>query len=286
MWAPIFHDFDMKNPIGICATLAGVHEKMTIVFNPNYAPATVKAKTLDKDSQSPKIRTDQPAAPAFALDLRYERKGKKTQISHLVVGPEGLGLQVDYMEKVALPVVFLASRSRINAAEDAERFGKLDVVGKQDEALAFLKILEPKLKGLSSVTVGGTSLIHADIGLSRKIPVAYTGDGMARLLSIVLAIATTPHGLVLIDECENGIHHSVMPKVWEGIGRTARAYDCQVIGTTHSYEYLTAARDGFAGDLAKDFGYVRIDKIGDQTLAKSFDYESLAIALDANMEVR
>lgn len=285
MWAPIFYKLDMKQPITICTTIDNIEEKMTIKFNPHYVPATVQATPTKKVGQAVQILTDQPPTPSYALDLQYQQKNKKIQSSHLIVGPTGLGLQVDYIESQRT-IVFLGARMHVNPAEDAERFGKLDIVGRQDEILAFLKILAPELKGLSSITIGETSMIHGDIGIGRKIPVAYTGDGMSRLLSIILAIATSPHGVVLIDECENGIHQSVMSRVWEGIGRAAREFDCQVIGTTHSYECLEAAHKGFAGEMAKDFSYVRIDKIGEQTIAKSFDYDSLSVAIDTNMEVR
>jgi hypothetical protein len=286
MWTPIFYKFNMEKPITVCATMVDIEEEMTIRFNPSYVPSIVHAKTVKKGTPAAQILTDQAPTPSYALDLQYQQKNKESQTAHLIIGPTGLGLQVDYMVSQKRTAVFLGARIRVNPAEDAERFGKLDIVGRQDKILEFLKILEPELRDLSSITIGETSLIHGDIGMGRKIPVAYMGDGMSRLLSIILAIATSPGGLVLIDECENGIHHSKMSKVWEGIGWAAREFDCQVIGTTHSYECLEAAHEGFAGELAGDFSYVRIDKIGDRTVAKTFDYESLTVVIDANMEVR
>lgn len=88
------------------------------------------------------------------------------------------------------------------------------------------------------------------------------------------------------DECENGIHHSVMPKIWEAIAKAAREYNCQVICTTHSYECLEAAQEGISGELADDFSYVRIDREKNKRVAKCFDHEMLSMALKNNMEVR
>ncbi len=112
------------------------------------------------------------------------------------------------------------------------------------------------------------------------------GDGISRLLSIILAIATTKDGVVLIDECENGLHHSVMPRIWKAIGQAAREYNCQVICTTHSYECLAAAQEGLSGDLAEDFSYIRIDRDDGNCTAKHFDHEMLTMAVKNNMEVR
>jgi AAA15 family ATPase/GTPase len=211
--------------------------------------------------------------------------GKKA-ISHLLIGIEGLGLHVDYMKALKTQAMFIASRSLINPNEDAERFGKLDIVGKQDEVIKFLRIIEPNLTALSSVSMGNISMIHGDIGLKRKIPVSYMGEGVSKLLSIILAIANAKDGIVLIDEFENGLHYSVMQKIWEGIGRAAREFNCQVIATTHSYECLEAAYIGLSDDLKEDFTYLRLDRIADETKPKIFDFDMLKVAIDTNSEVR
>jgi len=219
------------------------------------------------------------------LDIAYKTNGTK-DTSHLLIGVEGLGLHVDKVQIKKGPVSIIAARSPVNPNEDAEKYGKLDIMGKQAEILKFLQVIEPKLKSLSSVSIGNISMIHGDIGLSRKIPVSYMGEGVAKLLSIILAIANSQEGIVLIDEFENGIHYSVMQKVWEGIGLAAKDFNCQVIATTHSYECLTAAYNGFSGNLQNDFSYLRLDKANGETKAKVFDYEMLKTAIDANMEVR
>jgi AAA15 family ATPase/GTPase len=112
------------------------------------------------------------------------------------------------------------------------------------------------------------------------------GEGVAKLLSIILAIANAKDGIVLIDEFENGLHYSVMQKIWEGVGRAAREFNCQVIATTHSYECLEAAYNGLPSNMQKDFTYLRLDRIDSQTKAKVFDYDMLKIAINANLEVR
>ncbi len=196
-----------------------------------------------------------------------------------------MGLQADKIRAPDQIVIFIPARSHVDASQDAERFGKLDIIGKQDKILECLKILEPKLKGLSSVALpGGTSLVHGDIGLSRKIPLAYMGEGMSRLFSIILGVASAQ--VLLIDECENGIHYSAMTKVWESIGKAAREFDCQVIGTTHSDECLRSAYNAFQGEMEEDLTYVRIDKMNGRAVAKIFDFELFKTAIDSNLEVR
>ena len=285
MWAPIFHDYEMKKEISISVTSVNSTETMSIKFNPDYTPSMVRAKTTGQGGQQLQIRTDQKPTPSYALDITYKMNGKKAT-SHLLMGIEGLGLHVDYMKALKTQAMFIASRSLINPNEDAERFGKLDIVGKQDAVIKILRIIEPNLKALSSVTMGNISMIHGDIGMNRKIPVSYMGEGVSKLLSIILAIANAKDGIVLIDEFENGLHYSVMEKIWEGIGSAAREFNCQVIATTHSYECLEAAYNGLSGDLKADFTYLRLDRIDDETKPKIFDFDMLKVAIDTNSEVR
>lgn len=286
MWAPVFYNYDIHKKIVISAVVDGNEEKMTIAFNPHYTPPSIQANSIKPGTKPMQIRTDQKPEPSFALDIVYDSKEMKNQTVHLLMGLDGLGLHVEKVSIKQRRASFLGARVPINPSEDAQKFGQLDVLGKQEKIVDFLRIIEPDLKSLSSVAMGDISLIHGDIGLSRKIPVAYMGDGVARLLSIILAIATAQNGMVFIDECENGIHYSAMAKVWEAIAKAAREFDCQIIGTTHSYECLEAAYRGMTGDLASDFSYVRLDRAGKGTTAKSFDHELLKVAIETNMEVR
>ena len=284
VWAPIFFDYQMEKKISIAIKRGNSAETMEVAFNKNYIPPVVQAKKAGQEGHR-QIRTDQKLTPTYALDIAYKTNGTK-DTSHLLIGVEGLGLHVDKVQIKKGPVSIIAARSPVNPNEDAEKYGKLDIMGKQAEILKFLQVIEPKLKSLSSVSIGNISMIHGDIGLSRKIPLSYMGEGVAKLLSIILAIANSQEGIVLIDEFENGIHYSVMQKVWEGIGLAAKDFNCQVIATTHSYECLTAAYNGFSGNLQNDFSYLRLDKANGETTAKVFDYEMLKTAIDANMEVR
>ncbi|WP_298273235.1 ATP-binding protein [Geobacter sp.] len=286
MWAPVFYNYDLNKKISIVAAVNSDEEKMTIKFNPHYVLPSIPATAMRPGVKPTQIRTDQKPEPSFALDLVYDSKKMKNQTAHLLMGVGGIGIHIDKASMESRPAAFLGARVATNPSEDAQKFGQLDILGKQDKIVDFLRIIEPNLKSLSSVAMGDSSLIHGDIGLSRKIPVSYMGDGVSRLLSIILAIATANKGIVIVDEFENGIHYSAMSKIWEAVSIAAREYDCQVIGTTHSYECLEAAYKGIPEDLRNDFSYVRVDRTDNKTTAKCFDYELLKVAIETNMEVR
>ena len=104
---------------------------------------------------------------------------------------------------------------------------------------------------------------------------------MVRLASILVAIASSRKGVVLIDEFENGIHHSVLPKIWEAVAEFAERSDTQVFATTHSAECIRAAHEVFTG-REYVFQLFRLQRAIDGSVeARAFDREALEAALKA-----
>jgi hypothetical protein len=183
------------------------------------------------------------------------------------------------------PGIFLLTR-RWFPADDAERFSKLEQVGRQEEVVNALKFLEPRLSRLAVLVTGGVPLIHGDIGIGRLVPLPLMGEGIVRLLSIVLAIANASGGTVLIDEVENGLHHSVLVNVWQAIAQAARQADVQVFATTHSYECILAAHEAFSNNGPYDLRLYRLERVDEDIKAVAYDQESLEVSLEEHWEIR
>ena len=150
------------------------------------------------------------------------------------------------------------------ATRDVNQFSKLEIENHLDELLPSLRILEPRLQKLSLAIFSGKPMIHGHVGLSKQIPVAFMGEGLQRLLSILLALLTAEKGgIVLIDEIENGLHHSVLKNVWQAIAETARQADVQVFATTHSYFCIDAAYEAFKASGPYDLSLHRLDRVAD-----------------------
>ena len=76
--------------------------------------------------------------------------------------------------------------------------------------------------------------------LSHTVPLKRLGDGAQRLLGIALALANCQNGILLIDEIENGIHYSVLPKLWDMIFTAAQEGNIQVVAATHSWDCVAS----------------------------------------------
>ena len=183
---------------------------------------------------------------------------------------------------------FLASRHS-EFRLDARWFGKLQLNGKHHKIESIMRGVEPRLQGLSVIANPSLPTIHAELeGHDRLLPMPLLGDGMTRLLSLALAIGNSENGLVLIDEIENGLHHSVMKSVWSGIAQFAREFNVQIFATTHSWECIRAAHQAFSEDELYDFRLHRLERVrgSDDTRAVTYTKETLDIALHRELEVR
>ena len=124
-------------------------------------------------------------------------------------------------------------------------------------------------------------MIFGDIGLPELVPLNVMGEGMVRVARLVLSIAKSPKGVVLVDEIENGIHHSAMEKVWAAVSRAANEYDTQVFATTHSLECVHAAHQAIPEGL-------RLHRLQPDTGRTSVAYgtDEIEAAVRHNVEVR
>jgi hypothetical protein len=281
LWAPCFTGYDLARPMVIESTdESGKTEKLTLSFNPLFHPPI--APVMFARTQIP---TNGEGPRSQALDINFQRDGQLAQVSHLLL--DG-AMHVDFMQGGGRPAVFLPSTQRVSPQDDAANFGRIDLEGRKDEITAFLReTVEPRLSDLTTIVVGNMPLIHAQMeGFPRKLPVAYMGEGMSRLLSIALVIATNAGGRVFIDEIENGLHYSILPLVWRGVAEAAARYDCQVFATTHSRECIAGAHEGIADEHRADFRYIRLHRGKEGIEGKIYDHELLGIAIEQDLEVR
>ena len=123
-------------------------------------------------------------------------------------------------------------------------------------------------------------------GEDRPVPLKSLGDGAVRLFGVALALANSQDGFLLIDEAENGIHHSVMRDFWKMVLVTAHENNVQVFATTHSsdcaYDFARAVEDYDEVDGA----LIRLERYDEQVRAIEYSEEVLAVAAKQGIEVR
>ena len=125
-------------------------------------------------------------------------------------------------------------------------------------------------------------------GQSRPIPLQSLGDGILRLAGVALALANSRDGFLLIDEAENGIHHSVQRDYWRMVLLAAQANNLQVIATTHSYDCVRGFAQAMTDCEGIEGALVRLEREEGSLRAVEYSERNLkAIARQpAPVEVR
>lgn len=139
---------------------------------------------------------------------------------------------------------------------------------REHEVVAALQLIEPGirtvhfLQGDSADGEVGEYYCRVSFeGQDKPLPLRSFGEGMHRVLEIALAMVNCQGGLLLLDEIENGIHFSVLPRLWAFIVSLAERLDVQVFATTHSWDAVEAFQTATDGSgrgrlvrLARDAG--------------------------------
>lgn len=152
-----------------------------------------------------------------------------------------------------------------------------------------LKIIEPNTEGIAFKEESPRERT-AYIKLSNNnivVPLRSMGDGINRILTIILALVNSDSGFLLIDEFENGLHYTVQEKLWEIIFKLSQQLKIQVFVTTHSEDCIT----GFENILnnsenSKEGKLIRLDNDNGVIKQVEFDAKELKIANDNDIEIR
>jgi hypothetical protein len=299
MWGWLFPKADVEETIELSSVDdQGTPRRLRIRLAasssiPVVVPSGAKNGTPSSTSLSTTPAVSLPPSPGGSLStallsselrLEYSVGRHRAVVSKAQITSAGPRIERATIESTPLGI-YLGSHSR-TYADDAERFSKLEQVGREGDVLQPLKRLDERIKRLALSMLGGKSIVHCDIGIGRLIPIMYLGGGCVKLLSIVLAIATAKDGFVLVDEIENGFHYSVHEQVWQVIGAVARENNVQLFATTHSWECIKAAHSAFSRERKYDFRLFRLERVDSAIRAVAYTKRTLATSVEMNMEVR
>lgn len=236
LWKELFARLDIGKVIEFAATHQSLGE-LRLEVESGLPPEVTSIAPSNGDDNPTDATTNRP--DERSLSFSFHQDCKQVARGHIQI--KGVGLEVSRPNAdVPFPATILVSRGG-NAQEDATRLGKLRREKRGDLLLDALRVVEPRLQSIEDNSASGTPMIWGDIGLPELVPLPVMGEGMTRIARIVLAIASSPNGVVLVDELENGLHYSVLEKVWRVFESAARQFGTQVFATTHSFECAEAA---------------------------------------------
>ncbi len=189
--------------------------------------------------------------------------------------------------KTLLPQVAVFSSHPSDPAHDAIDYNRVILKRGKKKVEKLLKLIDPRLEAIESLQTGNRApLIYADIGLSEMIPVTHLGQGFCRLLDIYSELLAGEAKMLLIDEIENGLHHSVLPIVWKGLIAAANELDVQIFATTHSAECIFAADQAARESKPYELNLLRLDRVDGEIELTVMNDQTLETAKEFNWELR
>lgn len=280
LWDPFFFNQDPKNKIEISEKF--LEKAITVKC---YVENTkIENASLEINSAEGLYTTNN--YPSLVFESEVDKKKSRSVLS--ITGVNSMNQSNINLNSNKLPnVIYLDTH--INRRDSiVEAFSKLDIAGKKQPVINALNLLDSDIQDISVVVTGGVSQIYAATSKSsKKIPLQSMGDGLNRLLSMIIMILANPNSVILIDEIENGFHYSLHVELWKVLASAAFEVNSQIIATTHSYECISASVKGVA-QLKKsdDYVYIRIDRVKGLFVPKYYSSDLMNQAVDSEMEVR
>ncbi len=138
----------------------------------------------------------------------------------------------------------------------------------------------------ASNAFGGQRAIVKLKGLAEPVPLKSLGGGATWLFGVALALAYCKDGFLLIDEAENGVHHTVHRDYWRMLLETAYENNVQVFATTHSWDCVKSFAQAAADFEDAEGVLVRLEKEDERMRAVRYSERRSKIAAEQGVEVR
>ncbi len=193
--------------------------------------------------------------PIFASRIVSEygwKDGEKME-SWAEAGPNIPNLLQYIASPSLIPCHLITQKSGIELKDIGFFHDSLRMAGTTNEFLRAFRIIDPTITDTTTLSIGQTNLYLKSNGGDWK-PIQLFGDAISKVASYVTAIVRNQNKVILIDEIENGIHHTAQQDIWRMLYQLAVEFGVQVFATTHSKEmiesFITAAqRNNFEQDV-------------------------------------
>jgi len=149
-----------------------------------------------------------------------------------------------------------------------------------------LRKVDPRVKKVRVDTADDGNQVLMDLGLSEMLPLTQAGQGMYRLVSILARLIGDQPDLALIDEMDDGIHHSVLADVWTGLADAADIFGIQLFVTTHSYECIQAAHEAFSQRDKYGLGVIQLFRLDKRVEGRVLKKDMIETALKGDIDLR
>jgi ABC-type cobalamin/Fe3+-siderophores transport system ATPase subunit len=171
----------------------------------------------------------------------------------------------------------------------SQRWDEIVLSGLETEVVKALQGIDPQIEAIAMIGSGmggrGRTAMVRHASRSRPLPLRSFGDGINRLFGILVSLVAAKDGLLLIDQVDNALHHTIQYDVWKLISTLAQRLNVQVLATTQNWEIIEAFQKA-SSETPEDGVLVRLLRKRDHTIATVLSKEDLRIVTRDKIEVR
>jgi len=201
----------------------------------------------------------------------------------------GPGYHSDVGDEPSLPCVSVSPYGGERTATLGSLWDRIALTDRENDVVEALQIIDPDISAVSMVGGEGPRRLRTAIvrssRLPRPVPLRSFGDGLNRMFGIIVSLVNAKDGLLLIDEFENGMHHSVQLDAWRAVFKMSRSLGVQVFATSHSWDAIEAFQKA-AAKSPEDGVLVRLSQKAEDIVPTIFGEDELAVATRDRIEVR
>jgi len=285
--------FDVSSGIFIGEAGKGIsHEKYE---KPNFVE--LRFVKYDEKSQQDTANTSI-VKQRFIIDTIDENDFDEYRTGFYIRWPEGnqlirLERNIFFPRPLVKPVnsanLEFIHTAYIDRESNGALFDNITLTDKERFVIEALKIIEPKTERIAFIGKGSRER-SAVIKLSDNegvLPLKSMGDGINRILTLILALVNSENGFLLIDEFENGLHYTVQKQLWEIVFSLAKQLNIQVFATTHSEDCISGFEQALNENKEAIKGkLIRLDNVKGVITQTNFSPRELKIANEQNIELR
>ncbi len=288
VWRPLFHDMKARESIQIhAADVSGDEWELTVSFTALSSPVRENLKESQEETSRLK---DAPRSQGFGAQLRFGFRNLEREVETCISVEEGrfrVESKNDHLEKPFPAELIFPREQERDLGIDAGRLSGLRKINGIDGMLDLISMVEPSFLNIRGGPAfrTGMPMNQVDIdAITELMPLSVMGNGAQRIVRLALAVPCMSGGLVLVDEFESCLHHSMLGPVWTELGKVAKEFNTQIVATTNSYECLSAAQEALD---AEEFRFHRLDveELGERVCV-AYKPREIAAAIKHNSEVR
>lgn len=236
----LFHDWEENYSKDYCIRLAE-HQDNPVTINQVYITDYRKDGIADGKALYVYHQEDIDAADGKLTITTGGLFSKKTDGggANIIRYDHALPFAAKPFKKVPYQMVHTVD---FNSSSNAILYDKISLSPLEDYIVKALNIINDNIDRITFVTEELRDRYRIPVvslkDSGKRVRLSSMGDGLNRVLTIILSLLNSKDGVLLLDEFETGLHYSVQKQLWEIIFMLAEELNIQVFVTSHSSDCL------------------------------------------------